>query len=189
MNNFVVARNALIASTLVMLFMLSLQPQYISRAILSMTDAVTTRFINKDISAAERSSTAHKEDTLAIKLASTTISIPMIEGYEIEENANAAVLTRDGASQFVFTVEKYDGDVKQKAVNLAQSVKAEGQFQEVTVQPVLRGNNMFYEVSSKEYGVHYALISLNSEEIVTITPTDEVESDIVNRVLTGLKFE
>jgi hypothetical protein len=187
MNNFVVARNALIASTLVMLFMLSLHPQYISRAIFGVSDVITTKFMTQGISAAEEN--APKEDTLQIGLNSAQVSVPLVEGYEIEENENAAVLSQNGETMFVFTLEEYDGDIKEKAMKLSQSLEDEEQFTEVRVQPVLRGNNMFYEVSSKEQSIHYAVMSVNNHEIITIVPTNSVEEPTVNKILSGISFE
>lgn len=186
MNNYVVAKNAVIATALVMLFMLSLQPEYISRAILGVSNAVTSRFVTQDINAAERK--INTDDQREVILNSVTLSFPAIEGYEIEKNENAAILEKDGESQMVITVEEYGSDAQAKAVSLSQSLGEDGQVTGVRVQPVMRGSNLYYEVSSNEQSIHYAVKRVSDKEMITFTPSMNADRQVVNKILSEAKF-
>jgi hypothetical protein len=190
MNNYVLARNALIASVFLMLFMLSLQPQRISSLLMNIGDTVTNTFIDKrQINAAEKQA---NNSQLSLKLDSIEIILPNSEDLSLEEKGNAVLIKNDGESYFVITLEDYQGDLQQKAITLARKLSDYPANQDITVQPVMRGSNMYVEVSSlldNERKVNYALKRINDQQIVVIVPSPDAEGVTINGILSEIIFK
>lgn len=161
MNNYVVAKNAVIATALVMLLTISLQPQKLSNTILGWTDTATDLFTRKSISAAEK----------------------------IEENGNAALLTNENGHKIAITKEDKVDNIEQKAIKLASELTDE--FTDIRVQPVMRGKYLYYEVSSEIEAhngriVNYSIINTDSNTIV-ISPDPDIDQSELNKLLSDLK--
>lgn len=190
MNNYVLARNALIASMFIMLFMISLQPDRISTALMGISDTISSTFIEKrEIDAAEKK--AQKEQ-LSVNFDSVEIVLPTMEGFTLDKNGRVVLVKDNDETRYVITLEEYQGDLQQKALTFAKELKADPSNENISVQPVMRGSNMYVEVSSlsasDERKVNYALKRVNDSEIVVIVPSSEASNETTSKLLSEMSF-
>ena len=188
MNNYVVAKNAVITFVLSLLFILSLQPQKISSALMDVSSTISAKLAsNQQVEAAQNNLPTADEQKTTIKLDSYTLSIPILKDFKSKINKDAAILSGPENKSIVITIESYDGDITQKAVLLSNYLTENSIDTNISIHPVLRDDTLFYEIRNSNSKVYYAIHRVSDRALLTIAPNKEVNSNELDMLLTKLE--
>lgn len=174
MNDYAVIKNALVASFLVIVFMVSLQPEKVSSVVLNITNFATDAIYSKDIDAAETNPISDNEMTFSIS--SKGFVLPK-NIYTIESDSDASRVIKDGELLATLVV----GDIQDNLRDYVMSLSNEHD-----VQPVLRGNNFYYEVTDNGK-ITMSVKDIGDNKYLGILIEDTADESNVERLLSDLR--
>lgn len=182
MNDYAVIKNALVATFFVVIFMVSLQPEKVSSVVLNITNFATDAVYSKDIDAAETNRIA--DNMMSFSISSIGFVLPK-DVYTVKTDKENSLVSKGDNELVTLTVGDFQGNLQDIVIGMTNEYKANNEYEKISLQPVLRGTNLYYEVTDNG-NIVMAVKDIGDNKYLNILPKTESEQTDVESLLRDL---